>query len=57
MVVVKYGPVTRHYAKGITNHRALLSLGILLTAVGVAGFFVDSRPGDAYYLDTGQNIA
>ena len=57
MVVVKYGPVTRHYAKGITNRRALLGLGILLTAVGGASFFVDSRPGDAYYLDTGQNIA
>ena len=57
MVVVKYGPVTRHYAKGITNRRALLGLGMLLTAVGVAGYFVDSRPGDAYYLDTGQNIA
>ena len=57
MVVVKYGPVTRHYAKGITNRRALLAFGILLTAVGVAGFFVDSRPGDAYYLGTGQNIA
>ena len=57
MVVLKYGPVTRHYAKGITNRRALLGLGFLLTAVGGAGFFVDSRPGDAYYLDTGQNIA
>ena len=57
MVVVKYGPVTRHYAKGITNRRALLGLGILLTAVGVAGFFIRSQLGDAYYLDTGQNIA
>ena len=57
MVVVKYGPVTRHYAKGITNRRALLAFGILLTAGGVAGFFIRSQPGHAYYLDTGQNIA
>ena len=57
MVVAKYGPVTRHYAKGLTNRRALLSFGLLLAVVGVAGFFVDSKPGDAYHLDTGQNIA
>ncbi len=57
MVRVTYGTVTRHYAKGLTSRRALLSFGLLVAAVGVAGFFVDSKPGDAYYLDTGQNIA
>ena len=57
MVAVKYGPVTKYYAKGLTSRRALLSFGLLLSVVGVAGFFVDSKAGDAYHLDTGQNIA
>ena len=57
MVAVKYGPVTKFYAKGLTVRRALLIFGLLLAAVGVAGFFLDSSAGDAYHLDTGQNIA
>ena len=57
MVSVKYGPVTKYYAKGLTSRRTLLTFGLLLAAVGVAGFFVDSQAGDAYHLDTGQNIA
>ena len=57
MVTVKYGPVTKYYAKGLTPRRTLLIFGLLLAAVGVAGFFLDSSAGDGYHLDTGQNIA
>lgn len=57
MVAVKYGPVIKHYAKGLTIRRTLLIFGLLLAAVGVAGFFLDSSAGDSYHLDTGQNIA
>ena len=57
MVTVKYGPITKYYAKGLTVRRALLIFGLLLATVGVAGFFLDSNAGDAYHLDTGQNIA
>ena len=57
MVVVKYGPVVKRYNKGLTSRRTLLFFGLLMAAVGVAGFFVDSQPGDLYHLDRGQNIA
>ena len=57
MVAVKYGPITKYYSKGLTIRRTLLIFGLLLTAVGVAGFFLDSSAGDAYHLDIGQNIA
>ena len=57
MVTVKYGPVTKHYSKGLTTRRTLLIFGLVLAAVGVAGFFIDSQAGDAYHLDTGQNVA
>ena len=57
MVRVQYGPVWKHYSKGLTNRRTLLLLGTLMTAVGVVGFFVDTKAGDLYHLDTGQNIA
>ena len=56
MVIVNYGGVTRHYVKGLTNRRALLIFGLLLTVVGVAGFFLGTKPGDAFHLDTGQSI-
>ena len=56
MVAVKYGPITKYYAKGLTVRRTLLIFGLLLAAVGVAGFFLESSAGDAFHLDTGQNI-
>ena len=56
MVAVKYGPITKHYAKGLTVRRTLLIFGLLLAAVGVAGFFMNTKAGDAFHLDTGQNI-
>ena len=56
MVAVKYGPITKYYAKGLTVRRTLLIFGLLLAAVGVAGFFLESNAGDAFHLDTGQNI-
>ena len=55
--VVNYGGVTRRYSKGLTVRRTLLIFGLGLTALGVAGFFVESQPGDLFHLDTGQNIA
>jgi len=57
VVAVKYGPITKYFAKGLTSRRTLLIFGLLLAAVGTAGFFLDSSAGDAYHLDTGQNIA
>jgi len=56
MVMVTYGGVTKRYTKGLTNRRALLIFGLLLTVVGVAGFFLGTKPGDAYHLDTSQSI-
>ncbi len=55
-IMVQYGPITKHYAKGLTNRRCLLIFGFLLAAAGIAGFFVDSRPGDLYHLNLGQSI-
>ena len=56
-MIVKYGPITKHYAKGLTNRRVLLIFGLVLAGLGVAGFFADTSPGDAYHLDNGQTIA
>lgn len=56
MVMVTYGGVTKRYTKGLTNRRALLVFGLLLAVVGVAGFFLGTKPGDAYHLDTSQSI-
>ena len=57
MVRVQYGPVWKQYPKGLTNRRALMALGTLMTVVGVAGFFIGTEKGDLYHLDIGQNIA
>ncbi len=57
MVKVQYGPVWKEYSKGLTNRRALMVLGALMTVVGVVGFFVGTEPGDLFHLDMGQNIA
>ena len=57
MVKVQYGPVWREYSKGLTNRRYLMILGTLMTAVGVAGFFLGNDVGDPYHLDIGQNIS
>jgi len=57
MVRVQYGPVWKHYSKGLTSRRALLLFGALMTGAGIAGFFVGTEPGDLYHLDTGQNVA
>ncbi len=57
MVRVQYGPVWKQYSKGLTNRRALMALGTLMTVVGVAGFFIGTEKGDLYHLDIGQNIA
>lgn len=54
---LSYGGVTKLYSKGLTNRRCLLIFGLVLTAVGIAGFFVDSQAGDLYDLGTGQSIA
>ncbi len=56
-ITVSYGPVTKSYAKGLTNRRCLLIFGALLTAVGVAGFFLGTGPNDLYHMDLGQSIA
>ena len=56
-ITVQYGPITKHYAKGLTNRRALLIFGALLTVVGIIGFFVKGQPGDLYHMDLGQSIA
>ena len=56
MVMVTYGGVRKRYSKGLTNRRTLLSFGLLLTAAGVAGFFLGTEPGGAFHLDTGQSI-
>ena len=56
-ITVSYGPVTKHYAKGLTNRRCLLVFGALLTVVGIAGFFLGTSPRDLYHLELGQNIA
>ena len=56
-ITVRYGPITKHYAKGLTNRRCLLIFGSLLAAAGIAGFFVDSRPGDLYHMGVDQSIA
>ena len=56
-ITVTYGPVTKNYAKGLTNRRCLLSFGALLTVVGIAGFFIDTGPRDLYHLGIGQSIA
>ena len=56
-ITVSYGPVTKSYAKGLTNRRCLLIFGALLTAAGVAGFFLGTGPSDLYHLDLGQSIA
>ena len=57
MVRVQYGPVWKQYPKGLTNRRALMALGTLMTVVGVAGFFIGTEKGDLYHLDIGQNTA
>ena len=54
---VSYGGVSMRYSKGLTSRRCLLIFGLVLTAVGIAGFFVDSQAGDLYDLGTGQSIA
>ena len=56
-ITVTYGSVTKHYAKGLTNRRCLLIFGAVLAGVGIAGFFVNSNPGDHYHLGTGQSVA
>jgi hypothetical protein len=56
-IAVQYGPITKHYAKGLTNRRALLIFGALLTVVGIVGFFITGRPGNLYHMDLGQSIA
>ena len=57
MVRVQYGPIWKEYSKGLTNRRYLLILGILMAAVGVAGFFLDTNASDLYHLETGQSVA
>ncbi len=56
-ITVQYGPVTKHYAKGLTNRRALLIFGALLAVVGIIGFFIKGQPTDQYHMDLGQSIA
>ena len=56
-ITVQYGPVTKHYAKGLTNRRALLIFGALLAVVGIVGFFIRGQPGGLYHMDLGQSIA
>jgi hypothetical protein len=56
-ITVSYGPVTKNYAKGLTNRRCLLIFGALLTVAGIAGFFLGTSPGDLYHMDLGQSIA
>ena len=56
-ITVSYGPVTKSYAKGLTNRRCLLIFGALLTAAGIAGFFLGTGPNDLYHMDLGQSIA
>ena len=56
-ITVSYGPVTKRYAKGLTNRRCLLIFGALLTAAGIAGFFLPTQPGDFYHMGVGQSVA
>lgn len=56
-ITVSYGPITKSYAKGLTNRRCLLIFGAILTVVGIAGFFIPSTTSDLYHLGVGQSIA
>ena len=56
-ITVSYGPITKNYAKGLTNRRCLLIFGALLTVAGIAGFFLGTSPQDLYHMDLGQSIA
>ena len=56
-ITVQYGPITQHYARGLTNRRALLIFGALLAVVGIVGFFVNGQPTDLYHMGLGQSIA
>ena len=40
MVAVKYGPITKYYAKGLTVRRTLLIFGLLLAAGMTALLFI-----------------
>jgi len=56
-MTVSYGPVTKHYSKGLTCRRCLLIFGAILTVAGLVGFFVPSNPQAIYELGMGQSIA
>ncbi len=56
-ITVTYGPVTKHYAKGLTNRRCLLIFGALLTVLGIAGFFIGTSPRDLFHIELSQSIA
>ena len=56
-IVVTYGGVTQRYTKGITNRRCQLIMSAILTAAGIAGFFVPSSAGAMFDIGIGQSIA
>ena len=56
-VVVTYGGVTQRSSKGLTNRRCQLLMGTVLTAAGIAGFFVPAGDGAMFNMGLGQCIA